>query len=151
MQTTIQRGSGSHLLAAILITDLGFVLIPLAGWDAFKTNVQILIDVGGCLLFLSGLFLVCMWAGPTAVTKEPGQTSDGKYLGNFELNGYHFEAYERDGNSEKEFRLISSPSVGPAQEAAFIRYLVREGLIEKLWPETGKRIAEETNWAFLPD
>ena len=34
------------------------------------------------------------------------------------------------------------------QEAACIRYLVNEGLIEELWPKMSQRIKEEADWAF---
>ena len=72
------------------------------------------------------------------------------YLGKFQLNGYLFEAYEREGNKGgKEFRLVSTPSVSPAQEAAFIRYIIQEDLINNLWPQMSKQIEEEANWAFL--
>jgi len=45
--------------------------------------------------------------------------------------------------------LLSSPPVNPAQEAAFIRYLVNEGLVEAMWPNISGQIEEEANWAFL--
>jgi hypothetical protein len=37
----------------------------------------------------------------------------------------------------------------PEREAAFIRYIVNEGLIENIWRETSKKIEEEAKWAFF--
>ena len=116
-----------------------------------KTETRILIYVGGSLLFLSGLFLIWIDANRLAAVRYvPALESRGMYLGKFQLNGYLFEAYERQGNNGgKEFRLVSSPSVSPAREAAFIRYIIQEGLIENLWPQMSKQIEEDANWAFL--
>ena len=149
MPEKTERGSGSHLLAGILIADLGLLLIPLAGWDALGMNLQTLTVEGVSLFFLSGLFLIFVEAGLSSATDQPAPINKGKYLGSFQLNGYYFEAYERDGdNSDKELRLVSLPSVGPAQEAAFIRYIVHEELIECLLPKIGRQIEEEARWAF---
>ncbi len=150
MQGTNKRDSGWHLFAGVLVADLGLLLVPLGGWDALKTDSRILIYVGGSVLFLSGLFLICIDQIRLAVVRhDPALKFKGNYLGDFQLNGYLFEAYERDGNNgEKEFRLFSSPSVSPAQEAAFVRYIIHEGLIEDLWPQISKQIEEEANWAF---
>jgi hypothetical protein len=52
------------------------------------------------------------------------------------LNGYFFEAYEREEeNGSKQFQLLASPNIDPQREAACIRYLVNGGLIEDLWPQ----------------
>jgi len=133
------------------MADLGMLLIGLGGWDALKNETRILIYFGGSLLFLCGLFLI--WTDAirlAAVRHQPALKSKGFYLGNFHLNGYLFGAYEREGNNGgKQFRLVSSPSVSPAQEAAFIRYMIHEGLIEDLWPQMSKQIEEDADWAFL--
>jgi hypothetical protein len=39
--------------------------------------------------------------------------------------------------------------VSAKQEAACIRYMVNEGLIEEFWPDMNKKIKEEADWAFL--
>ncbi len=39
--------------------------------------------------------------------------------------------------------------MSPEREAAFIRYLIAEGLSETLWPQISRRIEEEANWAFF--
>ena len=71
-------------------------------------------------------------------------------LGAFHLNGHSFEAYERETDyGGRQFRLRSYPSVNPDQEAAIIRYLVHEGLIDDMWPQSSKKIQEEANWAFF--
>jgi hypothetical protein len=65
------------------------------------------------------------------------------------MNGYFFEAYERDGeNGGKQFRLLSSPKLDSEGEAACIRYLVNEGLVDELWPQMSQKIKEEADWAF---
>jgi len=151
MQETNKRDSTWYLFAGVLAADFGMLLIALGGWDALKTETRILIYVGGSLLFLSGLFLIWMDAIRLAALRhEPALESTGMYLGKFQLNGYLFEAYEREGdNGGKEFRLFSTPPVSPAREAAFIRYIIQEGLIYDLWPQMSKQIEEEANWAFL--
>ena len=151
MRETNKRDSTWHLFAGVLAADLGMLLIGLGGWDTLKTETRTLIYVGGSLLFLSGLYLVWIDAIRLAALRpEPSLEFTGMYLGKFQLNGYLFEAYEREGNNGgKEFRLVSMPSVSPAREAAFIRYIIQEGLIDNLWPQMSKQIEEEANWAFL--
>jgi len=151
MQEVKKRGSGSHLLAGILLAEFGFLLFPLGGWDGLKTDTRMLIYCGGSLLFFTGLFLICIAVRLASVTSEPELILGGKPLGNFQLNGYSFQACECNGtDGGKQFRLISSPSISPAQEAAFIRYIIHERLIEDLLPRMDKRIEEEAKWAFLP-
>jgi hypothetical protein len=152
MQKTNERGPLWHLLAGVLMAELGMLLIALGAWDALDADTRIVIYVGGSLLFLSGLFAIHIDViRLPAVRHEPALKSTGTYLGNFQLNGYLFKAYERQANNgRREFRLLSSASLNPAQEAAFIRYMIHEGLIEDLWPRISKQIEEEANWAFLP-
>ena len=133
------------------MADLGMLVIALAGWDALRAETPIFIYVGGSVVFLSGLFLIWIDANRMALARcVPTLESGGMYLGKFQLNGYLFEAYEREGeNGGKEFRLVSYPGVSPAKEAAFIRYMIHEGLIENLWPHMSKQIEDDANWAFL--
>ena len=142
---------GSATYAGVLLADLGISVFPLGGWDPLKTDMRILIYVGGSLIFLGGLFLICIdKIGLMALRHQSSLKYQGRFLGDFHLNGYAFEAYERAGNnSEKEFRLVASPSVSPAQEAAVIRYIIHEGLIEDLLPQMSKEIEGEASWAFL--
>jgi hypothetical protein len=39
--------------------------------------------------------------------------------------------------------------MGPVKEAAFVRYMVDEGLIVELWPKLSQEIEDETSWAFF--
>ena len=116
-----------------------------------RPRSRILIYVGGGLLFLSGLVVIQIDAiGWPAVRQASALQATGKYLGNFRLNGYSFRAYERQTNDgKKEFRLASFPSMGHLREAAFVRYLIQEGLVENLWPQMSRQIEEEAHWAFL--
>ena len=91
--------------------------------------------------------LLWRWCAP--VKEEPMPEADGVYLGKFNLNGYTFKAYERETvDGSTQFRLSAFPSITCEQEAALIRYLVNEGLVENLVQGLSKRIEEETNWAF---
>jgi len=72
------------------------------------------------------------------------------FAGELRLNGYYLEAYEEEVNHlGRRFRLQSFPPIGPESEAGFIRYLVREGFIEKRWPSLSTHIQEEASWAFM--
>ena len=103
--------------------------------------------VAGFIAFLGGAYPI--WRDLIASEAHSLARPKGKFLGEFRLNGYFFEAYERDGgNGSKQFRLLSSPNMDPDQEAACIRYLVNEGLIEELWPRMSGKIKEEASWAF---
>lgn len=152
MQESKKRDSVWHLFVGVLIADLWMLLIGLGGWDALEIQTRILIYVGGSILFIGGLFLLLVDAIRTAaVAHEPPLKFKGTYLSRFQLNGHLFEAYEREANKGgREFRLVASPPVNPVQEAAFIRYMIHEGLIEAMWPQMSKQIEKEANWAFLP-
>ena len=140
-----------HLLTGVLIADSGILLIGFGGWDSLDLDSQILICASVSILLIGGLFLISIDAiRQGALRPRPILESKGIYLGRFELNDHYFEAYERQGdNGRKEFRLVSSPPVSPEQEAAFVRYIIHEGLIENLWPKTSKQIEEEASWAFF--
>ena len=97
--------------------------------------------LGGCLL---------MWKDLAAAAVLSPARPKGNFLWEFRLNGYFLEAYEREGeNGGKQFRLVSSPKMEHEREAACIRYLVNEGLIEELWPRMSQKIKEEADWAFF--
>jgi hypothetical protein len=147
----VQRKGSVFLIIGVAIAELGMLLIGLGGCDALKFKTRMLFYVCGTITCLSGLLLIWIDAIRMAVAwNEPALISGWSNLGKFRLNGYLFEAYEQGGdNGVRTFRLISSPSVSPAREAAFVRYLVQEGLIENMWPEMSSRIEEEANWAFL--
>jgi hypothetical protein len=139
------------MLMGVVIAELGMLLIGLGGWDALNGETGILNYVGGSILFLSGLILVWIDTRLTVARNEPILKPKGSDLGKFRLNGYVFEAYEQEANNgARRFRLLSSPSVDPMREAAFIRYMVHEELTEVMWPTMSRQIEEEAKWAFLP-
>ena len=108
--------------------------------------IRVLIYLNAFVLCLGGLYLILKEPFRKALLDE----SKSICLGAFHLNGYSFEAYERETDyGGRQFRLRSYPSVNPDQEAAIIRYLVHEGLIDDMWPQSSKKIQEEANWAFF--
>ena len=139
-------------ILGIVIAESSALLIGLGGWDALNFETRMLIYVCAGITFLGGLLLI--WRDATRMTvarNKPALISRGSYLGKFRLNGYLFEAYEQGAaNGVWAFRLISCPSVNRAREAAFIRYMVHEGLIEGMWPQMSRQIEEESDWAFSP-
>ena len=89
----------------------------------------------------TSLFLI--WKEPLSALMVGDETwPDGtafkpkvRLLGRIDLNGYCLEAYEEEDDQRgRRFRLRSFPPIGPESEAGFIRYLVREGSIEKMRP-----------------
>ena len=119
---------------------------------------------GACILFYAiGFFLlavgmILIWKEPLSALMIANEISaDGaackakvRILGRISLNGYYLEAYEEEVNHlGRRFRLQSFPPIGPESEAGFIRYLVREGFIEKRWPSLSTHIQEEASWAFM--
>jgi hypothetical protein len=146
------RKDSVFLIMGVVMSELGMLLIGLGGWDGLNFETRMLIYVCGSITCLAALLLIWIDAINMAIGgNQPALISRGSYLGKFRLNGYLFEAYEQGAdNGVRQFRLISSPSVNPAREAAFIRYLVHEGLIESMWPEMSRQIEEEANWAFSP-
>ena len=133
-----------------LAADLGVALLGLGAWDALKIDMRILVYLVGTVCLLSGLSLIWLdTINLSVVSKKSPLTANGVYLGRFKLNNYSFEAYERAANDGRtEFRLVASPLIDPAKEAAVVRYMVNEGLIENLWPQMSKQIEEDANWAF---
>jgi hypothetical protein len=144
--------TGLELGLGLILTIVGIALIAIA---ALQRAGQAL----GCVIYIAGF--ATSGGGITLVWKDllnsagfPGEApskSPGRYLGAFRLNGYHIQAYERQRTEDnrKEFRLLSTPKMDAELEAACIRYLVNEALIEELWPRMSKKIAEEAKWAFF--
>jgi len=129
------------------LSVVGIVLIGVGGTEMLDDWIRPAMYVAGFTAFLGGALLI--WKDLVASEACSPARPKGKFLGQFRLNAYFFEAYERDGeNGSKQFRLLSSPKMGPEQEAACIRYLVNEGLIEELWPRMSGKIKEEAGWAF---
>ena len=149
--TGAKRGqSPCQFVVGVLAADLGVSLLGLGAWDALKSDMRILIYLAGTVCLLSGLSLVWLDTITLSVlSKESPLTANGVYLGRFKLNNCSFVAYERAANDGRtEFRLVASPLIDPAKEAAVVRYMVNEGLIENLWPQMSKQIEQDANWAF---
>ena len=103
------------------------------------------------LLFIGILLFIRKAQQPTSNFQEkPALQREGIYLRRFDLNGCSFEAYEcKSDKNGTQLRQTSFPRLTREQEAAFIRYIVNEGLVETIWPGMGKNIAAEANWAFF--
>jgi len=130
---------------------VGIGLIDFSETQTLKSWVQTGICAGGVLAPISGLFFIWKARSESAVSARGVlATAEGNFLGRFRLNCYTFEAYEQNGlYGNKELHLVSSPRISSEREAACIRYLVNEGLIEELWPQMSRKIIGETDWAFL--
>jgi hypothetical protein len=151
MQKAREEQPAWRICVGILLTYLGMALIGFGGWYSLELSMRWFIYLVGSTVFLAGLFLI--WKDPLSTPgfqEEPTQEPKSIYLGKFDLNGYSFRAYERETDKAgRQFRLISFRSLTPEREAAFIRYMVNEGLIENIWRRMSKKIEEEANWAFL--
>ena len=144
------RDSAWHLYASVLFNGLVMALICSGALDAVDLWIRVLIYLNAFVLCLGGLYLILKEPFRKALLDEPTTESKSICLGAFHLNGHSFEAYERETDyGGRQFRLRSYPSVNPDQEAAIIRYLVHEGLIDDMWPQSSKKIQEEANWAFF--
>ena len=140
-----------RFVVGVLAADLGVALLGLGAWEALNNETRILVYLGGSICLSSSLSLIWLdTIGLSAAGNQPVLTANEVYLGKFKLNNYVFKAYEcaaHDGR--REFRLVSHPSISFAKEAAFVRYIVNEGLIEDMWPEISKQIEEDSDWAFV--
>ena len=132
------RGGAWSICVGILLAILGVGLMGFRIWSILLT----------ILLFPGALLLICKDQQPTSNFQEKPALEF--CLGRFDLNGHFLEAYECESDKNgPQLRLISIPTLTREQEAAFIRYIVNEGLVETIWPGMGKKVAAETNWAFL--
>ena len=125
----------------ILLAILSVGLMGFGIWHILPTG----------LLFLGVCFLICRHQQHTSNFQEKlALEGEGIYLGRFDLNSRSFEAYESASDKNgAQLRLTSFPTLTHEEEAAFIRYIVNEGLAENIWPGMGKKIAAEANWAFF--
>jgi hypothetical protein len=135
----------------LIVAIVGIALIAIAGWQPMGLWVDSATYVAGFAAFFGGMAWIWRDLRDSAALPVGDRLqSEGHHLGTLRLNSHLFEAYERQvGNGSKEFRLVSTPMVSAEREAACIRYLVNEGLIEELWPQMSERIAQEANWAFF--
>jgi hypothetical protein len=129
-------------------------IISLVVWCEYKTNhtvTWLILSAGGFVFWIAGFVATRREAsaGPTGRSGLAESSMELCFV-KFDLNGYFFQPYEQltlDGR--QRFRLLATPSMSPEQEAAVIRYLINEGLTEKMWPRISRRIEEEANWAFF--
>ena len=140
-----------QLCLGYILIIVGIGLIDFSETQTLRSWVQVGICATGVLAPISGLFLIWKARSESALSARGVLAkSEGNFLGRFRLNRYTFEAYEQNGlYGNQELHLVSSPRISSEKEAACIRYLVNEGLIEELWPQMSRQIIEETNWAFL--
>jgi hypothetical protein len=148
---TPKRESPWQFVLGVLAADLGIALLGLGAWEALNNETRILVYLGGSICLSFGLSLIWLdTISLSAAGNQPVLSANGVYLGKFKLNNYLFEAYERAAHDgRREFRLVSHPPVSFAKEAAFVRYMVNEGLVEDMWPQITKQIEEDSNWAFV--
>lgn len=123
-------------------------------WSVFKTNdvaVLLALSVGGFLFFLIWFVVIGRNELAKARQKHKLAGSSSEFcLKGFYLNGHFFQPYEQAISTEqKNFRLLCRPPLEPEREAAVIRYLINEGLSERMWPHMSRRIEEEATWAFF--
>ena len=151
-----ERLSTWELLIGILLAEAGIALIGFGEWDPMETGARLPCYAAGFLSLAVGMFLI--WKEPLSGLMIADETSpDGtvfkpkvSLLGRIDMNGYSLEAHEEEADHlGRRFRLRSFPPIGPESEAGFIRYLVREGFIEKRWPSLSTHIQEEASWAFM--
>ena len=154
MRTIPERSATCELLVGILVAEAGIALIGFGKWDPMETGAHMPFYAAGFLSLAIGMFLI--WKEPLSALMIADETSPGaackpkvRILGKIDLNGRYLEAYEEEGDDlGRRFRLRSLSPISPEGEAAFIRYLVREGFIEKRWPRLSAHIQEEASWAF---
>jgi hypothetical protein len=155
MGTMPERSATCELLVGVLLAEAGIVLLGFGEWDPKDTGAWMPFYAAGFLSLAVGMSLI--WKEPLSALMIADETPpDGaagkpkvRLLGRIDLNGYYLEAYEEEADHlGRRFRLRSFPPIGPESEAGFIRYLIREGFIEKRWPRLSALILEEAGWAF---
>ena len=150
-----EKAATCELLVGSLLAEAGIGLLGFGKWDPMESGARMPLYAAGFLLLAIGMFLV--WKEPLRALIGDETSPDGaaskpkvKLLGRIDLNGHYLEAYEEEDDQRgKRFRLRSFPPIGPESEAGFIRYLVREGFIEKRWPGLSAHIQQEASWAFM--
>jgi hypothetical protein len=151
MQKCVKAGTSFRLYTGTAVAVMGIVLLGLGQWTLLDSWISTAIFVVGFIACLYGFFLI--WKDlllDVGCPRESPSRVEGKFLGAFHLNGCYFRAYEQPGeNGSKRFRLVSWPQYSAEREAACIRYMVHEGLVEEFWPQMSEKIKSEANWAFL--
>jgi hypothetical protein len=142
------------IAAACLGMLLLIVIVSLVVWCEYKTNHVIawmVLCVGGVVFWFIGLAAAGSGAPDRSIRKSALTRSSSELcFMQFYLNGYFLQPYEQQTlTGAKQFRLSATPQMSPEREAAFIRYLINEGLTEEMWPRISQKIEEEANWAFF--
>ncbi len=154
--TKRQGTSTWRLLTGVVIAEAGILIVGFGELSAIEWWMRPLSYFGGFLV-LVGTMCLC-WKDRFLAMTGNGEAGPGqrramaveRFLGKINLNGRFLEAYEEEvGSGSKQFRLRASPPIGAKEEAAYIRYLIREGFIDEKWRRVSKRIKEEACWAFL--
>ena len=150
-KTRESNGMWAQYLGTLLL----IVIISAVVWSEYKAyhlGAWILLSVAAGLVFWF-IGFASSRRSASAVPKgksELAGSSREPCLREFYLNGCLFRPHEQETLSgRKQFRLSSTPQMSPDREAAIIRYLINEGLSEKMWPQISRRIEEEANWAFF--
>jgi hypothetical protein len=140
------------ICAGILLVCFGMALIGFGRWYNLDVPQGLSVYLAGFIFCMGGLFYL-WWKDPSDEPSEdelPQPGSKNIYLGNLHLNGYSLRAYECQTDCDgTRFRLVSIPAVRPHKEAALIRYIVNEGLIENISRSMSNKIEEEAGWAFF--
>jgi hypothetical protein len=151
MQKTRDRnGMWTLYLGTLLLIAIVSVVV----WSEYKTyhlGTWVVLCAGGFVFWFIAFASTRHHAsaGPQVKSELAGSSRE-LCLKQFYLNGYFFQPVEQEtSNVRKQFRLSSTPPLGPDREAAVIRYLINEGLSERMWPQISRRIEEEANWAFF--
>jgi hypothetical protein len=147
-ETRVSKETWAFCLGTLLLV----LIIAAVAWSEYQANhigTWIAICAGGFVFCFIGF--TCAGKGARANPQSRHQFAEGELcLREFYFNGYWFQPYEQNtACGGKQFRLSSTPQISPDREAAVIRYLIHEGLGEKMWPQISSRIEEEANWAFF--
>jgi hypothetical protein len=151
----MQKTRETKGIAALCLGMLLLVaILSLVVWCEYKTNhiiAWIVLCFDGLVFWFIGLAAAGSRAPDRSIVKSAliGSSSEFDFM-KFYLNGYFLQPYEEQTLAGvKQFRLSATPQMSPEREAAFIRYLINEGLTEKMWPRISEKIEEEANWAFF--
>jgi hypothetical protein len=151
MQETRESNGTWALFSGALLLIVIVAGVVWSEYKAYHIGTWVVLCAGGSLFWFIG-FALAGRGGPagTPLQQECAEGPEGSFLSGFYLNGCFFQAYEQGTSSgRKQFRLLATPQISPEREAAMIRYVINEGLSEKMWPQISRRIEEEANWAFF--
>jgi hypothetical protein len=149
-ETRETNGIGALYLGMLFLIAIVFLVV----WCEYKSNhiaTWIVLCVGGSVFWFVGfVFARCGASAAPKVKSELNGRLEDLCFTKFYLNGHFFQPYEQETlNGLKQFRLLATPDMSPEREAALIRYLINEGLTNKMWPQISQRIEEEADWAFF--